>query len=171
MDVTSYDSLEAMFADMAEREAAANAAVCPEQAAVRDATDTVFWMRPYESIVIFGRTPSVAAYAEIEYAHLDRELAGADPAERAMLVSERAAVLPTFTDRRARGYLTGDCFSVWEAEGEWGDTHCSQVWPISSAQFEAARAAGWDFADPALRAALADVSAQIRAAVAAGVLR
>lgn len=45
---------------------------------------------------------------------------------------------------RANGYVYGRCFSVLCPEGEFGDTHLTNVGrKISKEEFEAAKASGW----------------------------
>lgn len=149
--VTSYASLEDMFAAMAEAEDRANAALHPRQVALRDATESpCFWVRPFDDLLIFGQTPSLPELVAVELGYVAVED-----------VAERALVEPQLRERRARGYLTGTCFSLVEPGGEWGDTHVASVWPLAEVDFEAARAAGWDPAHPGLRACLRAVAVDV----------
>lgn len=47
------------------------------------------------------------------------------------------------TDLRSRGYLTGMAYSAWEPQGEHGDTHVSQVMPVSKILFDRAKSEGF----------------------------
>lgn len=115
MYVQSFDSLEDMYAAMAAAEEAANEQVTEAQAALRDATDQdVFWIGPNGGeLIVYGHTPALV-----------------NPTEDAL-------------ELRKRGYLTGMAYSLWEPEGEGGDTHVSRVIPVSSLVFELGKLAGF----------------------------
>lgn len=147
MHVESFDSLEAMYARMAEQEAAANAALSPDQGAMRDAVgETVYWMRPYEGMFIFGECPSLAAATVKERSYYPI-LDGARTAENAEEYDEAASEFEysstNLAERRSRGYLFGTAYSVIEPDGELGDTHVANAWPISKEAFEQAREVAW----------------------------
>lgn len=120
----SFDNFEQMQEYMAKAEEEANNALHPVQIELRDDVEhTRYWCRPYAElgILIFGEAWSVSQIRAKEDAHItDRK-----------------------TEVRARGYLFGYAYSVVEPDGEVGDTHVANVFPISEAAFEEARAHGW----------------------------
>src|SRR5262245_66322326 len=116
MDVTGYNSLEEMFAAMNEAEDAANAGLLPGQIALRDDVEnTRYWAqnRPEWDMVIYG------------------------VAQPNFIVKRSASF--DVDENRSRGYLTGTAYSNAQPEGEYGDTHVSEVVPISKAMFDLAR--------------------------------
>jgi hypothetical protein len=120
MDVQGFDSLDEMFAAMAASEDIANLRITPGQARLRDATtETVYWAQavPEYDLVIYGKTPPNAE---------TQKGAGFD-----------------VDDNRERGYLTGIAYSADLEDGEPGDTHVSQVIPISLHTFTVAEALDW----------------------------
>lgn len=119
--VEGFDSLDQMFAAMAAREDIANMALTPGQTALRDdVAETRYWAHalPEIDMIVFGVTPPIA---EIIAAG-----AGFDVA-----------------DNRSRGYLTGTGYSADCPRGESGDTHVSQVVPISEETFRLAESLDW----------------------------
>lgn len=114
------NSMDGMFAAMAEMEDAANLRLTPGQIALRDDVEnTRYWARPMvdEDVVIFGVAQPV-------------------------FIVERSAGFDA-TENRKRGYLTGTAYSAWLERGEYGDTHVSQVVPIPEDVFRAAQALNW----------------------------
>lgn len=128
----SFDSLDEAFAAMARGEAAANARLHERQRAM---IPPCWFVRVVDlgpdRVVIFGEVPAFERLRAMEIA-LGGSQEEADSTD-AML---RAA--------GERGYLFGQCFSVVEADGEWGSTHKAEVWPITQAQFEEAREFQWN---------------------------
>lgn len=152
--MTSFDSIEQMYAAMNEAETKANAALLPDQRAIRDATnDRVYWFRPAPEYgcVIFGDTSSLADLLAKERRYLPAldfsdgqcDLDPEKAQERAEARSEWSYTEIEVPRRRTRGYLTGDCYSVIEPSGEWGDTHVANVWRLSAEGFAEAREANW----------------------------
>lgn len=135
--------LAELMAHMRRREDAANLATRPEQRALIAATETVYWMRFVSTynVSIFGESWSLreAIEKERKFYTLDEAGMPADPDGRLELMSISAGL----RERRERGFLFGRCYSVLEPEGEIGDTHVSQVMPISRETFEEFRANGW----------------------------
>jgi hypothetical protein len=121
-NVQGFDSVEQMFDAMGKAEASANESLTPGQIRLRDAVHvTGYWVRAIpemDGVVIYGKALTVG--------NLRDEGAGFD-----------------VEDNRRRGYLTGKAFSSWEPQGEYGDTHVSQVVPISLHTFTLAEAFGW----------------------------
>lgn len=118
----SFDSFDAMMDAMAEAEQAANDKLFAAQIALRDDIEQPrYWYRWADEIDlhIFGE-----AYSR-EQQHESDE------------ATER------WVDVRKRGYLYGKAFSVYEPDGELGDTHAATVLPITKAQFELARTQEW----------------------------
>ena len=121
MQVEGFNSMDEMMATMAASEDAANRSLTPGQIQLRDDVEsTRHWAQalPEIDMVIYGVTPSVS---EIIAAG-----AGFD-----------------VTDNRERGYLTGTGYSVDCPRGESGDTHVSQVVPISAKTFHLAKGLDW----------------------------
>jgi hypothetical protein len=135
-DLIAFDSWDDAQRHMREVEAQLDGQLTPIQRAVKDAADVPHYWMQFTSygFDIFGRTFSRdeliadVKRAFAKYGGDDEELAG----EIAM-----------YDDVRERGYLTGNAYSVACPEGELGDTHVSQIIPISEAMFESARASGW----------------------------
>lgn len=120
MYVESFDSTEDAFAAMDAAEDAANSRLTPGQIRLRDDVEHVrYWVQaiPEYDLVIYGKVPPIA---EVQPG------AGFDVAEN-----------------RQRGYLTGTAFSNVEPTGEHGDTHVSQVVPITPTEFVLAQRLGW----------------------------
>jgi hypothetical protein len=110
--VEGFDNLDDMFAAMGAAEDVANHRLSPGQERLRDNTlVTGYWAQalPDIDLVVYGKTPPSA---ETQVG------AGFDVAEN-----------------RARGYLTGIGFSADCPYGEGGDTHVSQVVPITERVF------------------------------------
>jgi hypothetical protein len=147
-EVEGFDSLDDMFATMAAHEDLANMSLTPGQVRLRDDMGhTRYWARPLPEVdlVIYGRAETTGrVQAE----------AGFDA-----------------TDNRERGYLTGTGYSEAVPDGEYGDTHVSQVVPISMTVFLLAKSLDWPTwsrlgSDPACRGlgvALAEAEQEARA--------
>ena len=119
--VQGFDSMDEMFATMAASEDAANRDLTPGQIRLRDDVEAVgYWAQPMPDfdLVIYGRAETLA----------------------------RVQVEADFNakDNRERGYLTGTAYSEAVSErGEHGDTHVSQVVPISLDVFVLAKSLDW----------------------------
>jgi hypothetical protein len=112
--------MDEMMATMAAAEDEANRHLTPGQIRLRDNVDQVnYWAQVVLDwdMVIYAETPTVATIAE-----------GSDFDVK---------------DNRERGYLTGTAYSTAEPDGEFGDTHVSQVIPIDKDTFDLARLLGW----------------------------
>ncbi len=145
--VRTFGSLEEMQAYMAGAEKAANEGLRPEQIALRDAIDTVWWIRPYPemSIMIFGETFGPAKQLANELEYIKDGLAAPEGSEERVEAEREAAYYrQEMPERRARGYLSGRAYSVIEPRGEIGDTHVANAWPISREAFEQARELDWN---------------------------
>jgi hypothetical protein len=119
--IQSFDNMDEMAAFMAANEDMANAHLTPGQIALRDdLTVTRYWVRaiPDWDLVIYAKAETVDA--------LRTAGVGFDP-----------------IDNRTRGYLTGTAYSATSESGEWGDTHVSQVIPISHTVFLLAQSLEW----------------------------
>lgn len=122
MHIESFDSLDDMFARMDALTEAANERLTPGQIMLRDDVDnTRYWAQPVpdQDLVVFG------------------------VAQPNFLVKRSASF--DVDENRARGFLTGTAYDVHTgpSNGEYGDTHVSQVVPINRETFEAAQAAGF----------------------------
>ena len=58
---------------------------------------------------------------------------------------EFTGTLTMLRDSNRRGYRFGTVWSLIVPDGELGSTHVSEIMPSSKAEFEDARAVGWDF--------------------------
>lgn len=136
MSFIEFSSAEDMFNWMAQRTDEANAGLAPEQTRV-GYSDT--WIR-FDHLdqfgVICGR---VATLEEAVPPQGPDDAPGEAEAERARAV-----------ENHERGYLTGMAYSQVEPDGEWGDTHRANLWPLEPDLFEALRAVGWRHEDLAL---------------------
>lgn len=144
--VESFGSFEEMLDVMGARERAANDALTDTQRALRDdTTHDRHWLRLYpfhgDVLPIFGESWSLPHAMRRERAYYPDDIAS-----DVFALAEYGSIVEGLHDRRARGYLYGECFSVVEPDGELGDTHASQVLPISPEAFAEARDGGWDLA-------------------------
>jgi hypothetical protein len=119
---------------MQERTEEANGQLAPEQQAL---TWGATWVRFYDELVIFGRILSREEMIEAESQVDDYE----DPEEAK---AEAAETVARLLDSHERGYMFGKAYSVIEPDGEYGDTHRADMWPISEACFEDAQAERWE---------------------------
>jgi hypothetical protein len=83
-----------------------------------------FWPQGDDIYLLFGR---VATLDEVEA--VEREHGAGD--------GEIANMRERMSDSHERGYLHGQAFSVIEPDGEWGDTHRANMWPIRPELYEA----------------------------------
>ena len=124
----SFQSLEQMQEYMAERSAAAEAAMTQEQRALSWGS---FAMLPTPDMIVFGY---VFTEDEMRQGELD---AGASQEELEFTMrSTRGAM--------SRGYLFGRWSSPVEPTGELGSNHASSCWPIRSQDFNVAATFNWD---------------------------
>jgi hypothetical protein len=118
--VEGFDNMDEMFAAMAAHEDIANMNMLPGQIRLRDdAENETFWAQPLPDIdlVVYG-------------------------VAQPNFVVQRSADFDA-ADNRERGYLTGTAYSAGMDTGEYGDTHVSQVIPISRDIFRLAQSLGW----------------------------
>ncbi len=133
MSMLGFDNWDDAIEHMREVERQLEGTLTPSQRALRlDRGHDRYWMRFTDyGFEIFGIAWSDATLrADIEKACATY---GGDVDEE----------MEMFEGNRERGYLTGYAWSEVLPEGEGGDTHVSQVVPISKEMFERARAAGW----------------------------
>lgn len=148
--VESFGSAEEMFAAMTEREAAANEGLLPNQIALRDDVEhTRVWLRLLPDgagvLPIFGWSWSLREASGRERSYYEPKTDNPDVAIADEFgAAEFASIVEGLRERRTRGYLYGECFSVVEPDGELGDTHVSSVWPLTEEAFAEAKAHGWD---------------------------
>jgi hypothetical protein len=120
-DVQGFGSMDGMLAAMRKFEDIANSRLLPGQARLRDATtERCYFARamPDYDLVIYGIVPPNAETQEEDGFNVD--------------------------ENRTRGYLTGIAYSTAVGEdGEPGDTHVSQVTPISEETFRLAQRLGF----------------------------
>lgn len=169
MHIESFDSIEDAYAAMDAAERSANESLHPLQKRLRDGDEeTQFWVRPTTEVgLIFGRAwswreealsalgyvPGVEWGSLVEVAIGPSALAdmvakaavpeGHEVEEWTEVRDEAVYSIASSAERRLRGYLFGEAYSAPFPEGELGDTHVANAWPISEAAFEEARATGW----------------------------
>lgn len=131
MSFMTFDSDEEMQGFLAASEEAANQRVAPQQRAIGEGDYWVRFYRVVDRLIIFGQVHHLTRVW-----HEEVRL-GATEAEADYVVRHAK-------DRRARGYVFGTCYSIIEPEGELGDTHVSEVWPITAHLFDAAKAVRWN---------------------------
>jgi hypothetical protein len=141
--ITSYDTLEEAYADMANQEAAANERLLPEQRAMIDCTDEQYFVNVavnIQELFIAGEAWSSdrADREELESYHV-KDVSELDDEQRAEFLYSRRMM----RDSRKRGYIFGRGYSVIEPNGELGSTHVANMWPIDKAAFDEAREQKW----------------------------
>lgn len=135
--IFTFDSFEDALDSMARATAHANERLADAQRAVTYGDHWVrFWTPP---IVIYGY---VQTLDEIEAA----ERACATP-EEPLMAGEIEHLMRRTHELHDDGYMRGIAYSTIEPDGEYGDTHRANLWPIDRATFNAARAARWDSAE------------------------
>jgi hypothetical protein len=136
MDIIGFNSWDDAIDHMREVERQLDGQLTQAQREVKAAFDRPhYWVQFTDyGFDIFGRTNS-------------REELHAQLAETAKRYgideAEMQGEIEMYDDVRERGYLTGEAWSVACPYGEAGDTHVSQIIPISEEMFERAKAAGW----------------------------
>jgi len=125
-------SLARIFGQMRAREARLQEAATPAQRAI---TWGGYWAAPQPGApegpyTAYGRVSTPDEVAQ-------RNAAAGVP------MSEAAAEDQGLRAGYQRGWRYGRVYSPHIPEGEYGDEHVAEMIPISAAQFEAARAAGW----------------------------
>jgi hypothetical protein len=118
--VEGFDNMDEMFAAMAAHEDNANRNMLPGQIRLRDDNENeTFWAQPLPDI-------DLVVYGVAQPNFVVQRSAGFDAA-----------------DNRERGYLTGTAYSAGADTGEYGDTHVSQVIPITRTVFRLAQMLDW----------------------------
>ena len=134
----AFDSFEDMMEAMQQAEEAALGKMTSEQRDLVDQSEheTVYWHRFIEAhnLHIFGEVYSDAEFVELERKH------GADKHELYESLASRK-------NRRDRGYVFSKAYSTIVPDGEFGDTHASEVMQSSAAQFMMARERDWSLPD------------------------
>lgn len=125
-----YGSVAEAYAHMRLMEEQANERVVEEQ---RQITWGSHFLRVlYTSpVVIFGHV-----WPEDDIL-LGEQRAGAS-------LEEAETTLRTLRASHERGYRFGRCYSIVEPEGELGDTHISDCWPITEEEFLQAQNFRWE---------------------------
>lgn len=134
MHVESFDSIEEGYASMGRAEDSANEGLLPPQVALRDDDqNTRHFVVSLPDCLGFGVATSLPDLLAKVTANADPD----DPDD----VAEVEYETEMYRGIRPRGYLTGTVHTIYGEE--YGDTHVSQVIPISEEAFEEARRAGW----------------------------
>ena len=132
MTFQSFNTTEEMFAAIQRGVEQAQARTTPRQSEI---TYGDHWMRLWDSgygeaILIFGEI-----YTRKRLMDEERELgAEEDEIREEMLMMDGSY---------ARGFRFGRAYSVVEPDGELGDTHVSDMVPISQEEFDEARGLRW----------------------------
>lgn len=138
--IRTFGSMEEALGAMARATEMANRHLAADQRMITWGDRWVrFWqMSPtMPPIVIFGR---VMTREEIEAG--ERACMGDTPQHE--VDGEIAQTLRHIEHQHGRGYMFGKAYSVMESEGELGDTHRADMWPISERVYEAARKVQWN---------------------------
>ena len=137
MTFMAFESFEDMQRFMAEREREANEDLTPARIQLRDAIgERCYWIRLDWEVPIFGEAWSLEETFTSERRCFGETLNAEEQAELEY-TTERMA------ESRARGYLFGKAYSVYEPAGELGSTHVAEVVPIPKMMFLLAKANGW----------------------------
>lgn len=132
MNVQFFDNTQDMFDAIQRGVEQAQARTTPKQSAI---TYGDYWMRFWdtgygETLLIFGHITPFEEMMQTE-----RDL-GADDEE---LAYERDMMKTSYE----RGFRFGRAFSVVEPDGELGETHVSDMIPLSKEEFDEARLLRW----------------------------
>lgn len=130
--VKSYESPEAMFADLARAREAADARVLPMQEDIKIG-DCFIRYAPEADLVIYGEVIDPLAFYEGK--DLD-----ADDGE---LRAEKAYEEKLRAEPHMKNFRFSKCYSVACEDGELGDVHVSTMLPIPRKYFEAAQRLTW----------------------------
>jgi hypothetical protein len=125
--ITKIDSLEEYFKEQAEEEELANQELLPSQKKIVWGS---YFLRMSGNVPIFAR---VYTFEELKLSEIN---AGAEG-------EELESILQRAKNIYERGYRTGVHYSQIEPQGEYGDTHISNCWPITQSDFESAQMTGW----------------------------
>lgn len=117
--IVSFGSMDEMLDYMDRQEKEANERAHPVQRAIHYGDHV---LRHHEGFMVFGWLPEK-----------DEVMKGEDRATQKMLGANFE-----------RGYRYGKWFSELCPEGEWGDSHVSNLWPIRAEEFKDARDTFWD---------------------------
>ena len=135
---TSYDSAEEMFAAMQEAEDAAISRITPRGARHLEVagTNPTCWYRVVpdgtpRGLLIVGKSQPIEQQVAREI-----ELGGLED-------RSEDEIRRDYTERHARGYLFGKCYSKVEPDGELGSTHVSEVYWIEPSLFAELEQCGW----------------------------
>lgn len=140
MTFREFESLEAMFEAMRVGTDLANDSLAPEQQAI---TWGDYWVRFYDipdRMLIFGHIFSYDDFVAGERKHYPKT----------MNAEERSEFEYTIANRREnhdRGYLFGWAYSYPFPDGDLGDTHRANMWPISKELYEHAKEKEWRMDD------------------------
>lgn len=127
MPAQFFNTPEEMFEAISRGVEQAKARATPKQNAI---TYGDYWVRAYEDILIFGYI-----YSEEELWAKEREL-GASEEE---IEEEKAMMEGNYQN----GFRFGKAYSIICPEGELGDTHVSDMLPLTKQEFEDARDLYW----------------------------
>lgn len=135
VEIRGYDSMEAAFADMAAEEDRGNRDLAAAQRMVSWGDHWVRFFQPGPG------SPMATIWSRV---WTEDEVIRGEWTSGAESQSEVDETMAGIRNRHIRGYMFGRCFSTIEPEGEFGDTHRADLWPISQALYEAAMVVGWD---------------------------
>lgn len=141
MEIRTYDSFEAMQADMSREQKAANDSLNGAQREMRDDFEHErYWIKKSEyGFLIFGQAWSQNGHRDAVAKSLPDGPVDLDSEDLDECLWEMAG----YAENRMAGYLAGRAFSEVVPNGELGDTHVSTCMPITLAAFEEAREANW----------------------------
>jgi hypothetical protein len=123
-----FDDIDDMFAALDKGVKKANDMTLPRQKLIQYGD---YWMRMWEDLIIFGR---ISTTEELD---AEERRLGATEEE---IAYEHEAMDYSYS----RGFRFGRAYSIVEPTGELGDTHISQMVPITKEEFEDAKRLNWD---------------------------
>ena len=134
MTVFGFNSFEEAMEWERKQQEAVEAALAPEQRAINWGDKFMrVWEDPYGGAADPGEGHFLAIFGDI-YTF------------EALAQIEEPDTMETLKRMETR-FLFAECYSVVEPEGEPGSVNRWDMWPISTQEFERAKAAGWDVTD------------------------
>jgi hypothetical protein len=136
-----FDNFEEMQKRMEEQLERAKSWIRPRQAAI---TYGDYWMRVWDA---YGDRILICGYIHTldEVESEERRIMEEDDESREEIEAEMAYERQVMSNSYANGFRFGRAYSVIEPSGELGDTHVSQMIPITKEEFEECKSLNWVF--------------------------
>ena len=136
MSHMQFDSLDEAFEWMQKRTEEANANLHDKQRGVTWGDHWCRFVDVANRLVVFGKVDTIAEVEAGERGEYDTPISEESQAELDY-------TLEHLRHTHERGYLYGRSFCTHYPEGELGDTHRANLWPIEKSLYDAAEQAGW----------------------------